>query len=76
MMKRNEVFELISKERERQISKWGNQSRGHVMVWLTILIEEVGEIGHAILHKDWDGMEDEIVQVAAVAVAWLEEGYE
>ena len=33
------------------------------------------EVERAILEGDFDGMREELVQVAAVALAWLEEEY-
>lgn len=39
---------------------------------LAILTEEVGEVARAILEEDEDNLTEEITQVAAVAVAWLE----
>lgn len=39
---------------------------------LTILVEEVGEVARAVLEKDLLNLEVELVQVAAVAVAWVE----
>jgi hypothetical protein len=38
---------------------------------LAALVEEVGEVARA-MHDGTDGLEDELVQVAAVAVAWLQ----
>jgi len=37
-----------------------------------VLAEECGEVSRAVLEKDADGLRSELVQVAAVAVAWLE----
>ena len=39
---------------------------------LAALIEEVGEVGRAIHDGDPDNLREELVQVAAVAIAWLE----
>ena len=39
---------------------------------LTVLTEEVGEVGRAILDRDHPNLRAELIQVAAVAVAWLE----
>jgi NTP pyrophosphatase (non-canonical NTP hydrolase) len=39
---------------------------------MTILLEEVGEVAHAINEKDNDSLVEELIQVAAVTVAWLE----
>ena len=45
--------------------------------WLAILTEEVGELAEAVLHEHFGGPEGanvrkELVQVAAVALQWLE----
>jgi NTP pyrophosphatase (non-canonical NTP hydrolase) len=65
-------------ERVRQEQKWGggpgdcshpdtpDQQR------LTVLVEEVGEVARAILQDQPDELRAELVQVAAVAAAWLE----
>lgn len=37
-----------------------------------VLGEEVGEIAQAILHDDTANLREELIQVAAVCVAWLE----
>lgn len=39
---------------------------------LAALMEEVGEVGRAILDGGADELREELVHVAAVAVAWLE----
>ena len=71
-----EVFELIVRERERQDAKWGWPNAGLAGTNIdrknTILGEEVGEVARAILEGDDAGLEAELVQVAAVCVAWLE----
>jgi NTP pyrophosphatase (non-canonical NTP hydrolase) len=74
MTNRNEIFELINKERDKQDAKWGALPR-HLsdVVWLTILVEEVGECAQAILKCDWSNLKAEIIQVATVAIAWLED---
>lgn len=41
----------VGNERHRQEKKWGAQNRVPVM-WMTILMEEVGEAARAILEKD------------------------
>lgn len=39
---------------------------------LPVLVEEVGEVARAIQTGDLDNLREELVQVAAVAVAWVE----
>jgi NTP pyrophosphatase (non-canonical NTP hydrolase) len=67
-------------ERHRQDIRWGEQNHPDEW-WLAILTEEVGEVAMAILHDEFgsgNGGEDEhqvrreVVQIAAVALAWLE----
>ena len=62
---------MVVAERKRQDRKWGQQNHGPDG-WLTILVEEVGEVARAILEGDANSYKKEMVQVAAVAVAALE----
>ncbi len=59
-------------ERDRQDIKWGSQRQLSDREWLAILVEEVGEAAKDILDQKPDGLKTEVVQVAAVALAWLE----
>ena len=74
---RENIYRLIDEERAEQDEKFGQQDHDD-FVWLAILQEEVGETAQAILEARfrYDGtdsdMRAELVQVAAVAVAWLE----
>lgn len=74
----------VAGERIRQHEKWGVQ-RHDFPVWLTVLMEEVGELAQATLlmrgvdekyayarREKLREMRDEAVQVAAVAVAMIE----
>lgn len=75
-MHRPKVIKTISEERERQDVKWGEQNHSDEW-WQLILTEEVGEVSQAILHDEFGGkaagqVKAELVQLAAVAVAWLE----
>jgi len=70
------VLNPIAKERARQNEKWGEQNHA-AEIWLAILIEEMGEVSQALLHDKSGGhaagtLRDELVQVAAVAIQWLE----
>lgn len=74
-----EAIRLIMAERVSQDEKWGDQAHHPDMVWLTILMEEVGELCQVILHARfgghhgmWDNAIEEATQVAAVATAHLE----
>jgi len=78
---REEVFAAITAERARQAAKW---NREHDWGWgdcsspavsaavkVAVLAEECGEVARAALDGT-DDLRDELTQVAAVAVAWLE----
>lgn len=65
------VFDLIELERQHQLDKWGEQ-RHDSGKWLLILTEEIGEAAQAFLAGDRVTALDELVQAAAVIVAWLE----
>ena len=69
---RGDIFGEIVAERDRQDTKFGDQSRNSLDRWNTILGEEVGEVAKAILEEDNENLEEELVQVAAVCVAILE----
>lgn len=76
------ILQEIAVERASQDAKWG-WPRDHGMErWHVILSEEVGEVAEAILEAnptlenkpgDWHALiENELIQVAAVAVAMLQ----
>lgn len=68
-----EVVISIIAERERQDKKWGSQRHLEPLLWNAILGEEVGEVANALLeHKSPAELRKELVQVAAVAAAWIE----
>ena len=72
----------VSAERERQRAKWtaahawgrGDCSSDGVddTVKMAVLTEEVGEVARALLDRKSDELRAELVQVASVAVAWVE----
>ena len=72
MDKREHILELIYAERSKQDKKWGYPRYLSDPFWYTILGEEVGEIARGILEHDVENLKDELVQVAAVCVAWLQ----
>jgi len=72
---RRELEEVIT-ERRHQDEKWGEQNHDDG-TWSLILAEEVGEASKAALGIRFTGdttgrLEVELIQAAAVAVAWLE----
>lgn len=73
---RGQVMRAIEAERASQDEKWGEQNHTDEW-WLAILTEEVGETAQALLADRFGGAtkmttREELVQVAAVALAWLE----
>ena len=73
---RGAIYQEITNERERQDEKWGEQNHDDYR-WMNILVEEIGEAAQAVLHNEFGGraagtLKDELIQVAAVAVQWLE----
>ena len=58
-------------ERSRQDEKWGEQNHKPI-VWAAILGEEQGEICKATLENRTDEYRQELIQLAAVAIAAIE----
>lgn len=82
-MQTDHIYEAIQSERKRQNEKFRELHQGGYGVHvpgsmldserLAILTEEVGEVARAINDEEGDrGIKRELIQVAAVAVAWLE----
>lgn len=66
-----DVCHDVMTERMRQFKKWGVQDHDEDR-WMVILMEEVGEVARAIFDENPDNYREELVQVAAVAVAAIE----
>lgn len=66
-----EIGSEIMEERDRQDAMHNNQGNS-VETWYLILAEEVGEVAQAILDRDLPHTREELIQVAAVAVAIVE----
>ncbi len=62
------LFQAVIWERRRQYQKWGQQSHSPA-VWAVILGEEKGEVDRAVLEHDGETLREELIQVAAVALA-------
>lgn len=75
--RRSNMVDLILDERDRQDNEWGEQDHPD-LDWLAILTEELGEVAKEVkgnqvpLGGNDEQMGQELVQVAAVALAWLE----
>src|SRR5512146_893176 len=73
------VLADVGVERDLQDEEWGEQNH-EPEIWLSILTEEVGELATAMLkarfaqyeHRKVRDMRREAIQVAAVAVAFVE----
>ena len=65
-----DIIQLIQAERKRQDEKWGMHHHDS-FVWVTIITEELGEVAQAVFKQDKEAVKAELVQVAAVVVAWL-----
>ena len=79
MSAREAIFRAIDEERGRQDAKFGDQRSNDPTRWSAILSEECGEVAMAALRLEDVGtvmsrteLREELVQVAAVAVAWIE----
>ena len=59
-------------ERDKQDRKWGTEIHSRETM-LTVLMEEVGEAAKAVLEGDFKNYEEELIQVAAVAVKMIEQ---
>ena len=73
----DEIWSMVRAERSRQDEKWGTPQHNSPAAWISILVEEVGELAEAVNEKyvDPNGngfVKDiirEAIQVAAVAVS-------
>lgn len=73
---RKAIQEMIVEERLKQDIKWGPARTMNPFKWAAILTEEVGEVSSACLEQDDENLKEELIQVAAVALAWLERLYD
>ncbi len=74
-MKREQIFLLIAKERERQDKRWGRDfPERPASYWLGILVEELGEVAKAVIEGKPMHVKNELIHTAAVIFSWLELG--
>lgn len=90
ILKQTRVYTDVHDERERAHAKHGAAGNSREDApwdnaeWLPILMEELGEVAHEMTYDvqsqgRMDRMRVELVQVAAMACAWIDaidEGYE
>lgn len=73
-----DILMEVYRERDRQDVKWGDQSGNSDLTFVAVLTEEVGEVAQAVLKTHFEGgksiddVREELIQVAAVAVAHVE----
>ena len=77
LWRQQRVLADVITERQRQDIKWGPQQDHTPLEWLSILGEEYGEACQATNkaywgNRPWAAYRDELIQVAAVAVAMVE----
>ena len=81
-MRRISALIAVARERNRQEELWAgphDHGKGSCAsdevpepIKAAVLLEEVGEVARALLEGDREGLATELIQVAAVAVAWRE----
>ena len=78
-MSRHEILDRVSKRRDEQIVKWGHTVHADSQ-WLAVMMEEVGECSEEICQEleygveiNRDHLTNELFDVAAVCVAWIEQ---
>lgn len=75
MANKDHIYAAINNERHDQDRQWGTIPRGlSLPKWTAILTEEVGEVARAVIDdQPLKELRQELVEVAAVAVAIIEE---
>lgn len=69
---RKDLFEEISRERARQDLKHPYPEGFPKDLRMEILVEEIGEVSKAKIEGDQAQLRDELIQVAATALRWIE----
>jgi NTP pyrophosphatase (non-canonical NTP hydrolase) len=72
-----QVLQAIARERDRQDAKWGPARQQPDLLWLAVLNEEQGEVAKEVVEASagkgyLPALRRELIQTAAVCVAWLE----
>lgn len=71
----DEIINRIEIERKKQDKKWGSLPRATNSngIWALIFLEEIGEAAKDFLQGKTIEAEEELIQVATVTVAWIED---
>ena len=69
-MNQVDILNAILKERKRQDVLHPSNKKS---AYLSIVVEELGEVAKAIQEKNIDQQKEELIQLAAVTMRWLEE---
>ena len=72
---RERVFDYISDERERQDAKWGGKDHDmdhYKRIWTRLIVRQLGDADRTLERGGIDDWGNQMVQVAALAVAALE----
>ena len=76
MLSRKNIYLLIDSERHRQLKLHGDKTPSNPAMSgeykLMLMMEEVGECARAIQSGDNANLRDELIQVVALGVAYLE----
>ena len=71
VLRHSEILRLVTQERKRQESKWGEQNH-EASMWTMIFQEEFGEAIQAYLQGRIPDYRKELIECAAVLFAWIE----
>jgi hypothetical protein len=76
-----DAIKSVVDEMNKQDEKWGADRNLHSLYWNAILMEEVGEASKEVIEstdifeptsEEIERLRGELVQVAAVAIQWIE----
>jgi len=68
---------LLERERQEYLKEkgkfpWTCADAAPASMKFTVLGEEFGEVARAVCEQDWKNLREELIQTAAVCVAWVE----
>lgn len=78
MTPKNVLVEVVRERKRQEALKaagkfpWTCADAAPASMKLAVLAEEFGEVARAVCEKDYKNLREELVQTAAVCLAWLE----